>query len=163
MPLLSFIFRRVLDLLTDIKRIVLRTEEKVDQILNPPNTILEINIGPVAQKAGVNEGGGMLTLTDEQKVSLAIDPRTAAGNPAHVDGVPLWSVSDPNVLSITTSDDGLSATVVTLGPLGTSQVSVAADADLGAGVRTLTGILDIEVVAAEAATLGITAGTPELK
>ena len=104
-----------------------------------------------------------LILTDEQKVSLSIDPRTAAGNPAKVDGVPVWSVSDSNVLTIVPSEDGKSAVVTTTGQLGASQVSVSADADLGEGVRTIAATLDVTVVAAEAATLAITSGTPELK
>lgn len=103
-----------------------------------------------------------LILTDEQKVSLSIDPRTAAGNPAEVQS-PVWSVSDGNVLSIVASEDGKSAVVTTTGQLGASQVSVSVDADLGEGVRTIAAVLDVTVVAAEAATLGISAGAPELK
>src|SRR6185436_3167778 len=98
-----------------------------------------------------------LILTDEQKVSLTIQPLTAAGNSAKVDGVPVWSVSDSNILSLTVSEDGLSAVVTTVGPLGDCKVSVSADADLGEGIRNLTGTLDITVVAAEAASIGIVA------
>lgn len=104
-----------------------------------------------------------LILTDEQKVTLALTPKTAAGNPAKLDGAPVWSVSAPEVASLEVAEDGLSATVVTVG-LGAVQVSVSADADLDEGeVRTVSGVLDIEVVAAEAASLGISAGVPELK
>lgn len=105
----------------------------------------------------------MLTLTDEQKVTLTIQPLTAAGNPARVDGTPAWDVSDQAIVFLAVDPDGLSAVATTSGPLGTCQVSVSADADLGSGVRSLTGILDITVVAAEAASIGILAGTPELK
>jgi len=104
-----------------------------------------------------------LVLTDEQKVNLTIAPVTAAGNPARIDGVPVWVTSDEGVVSLEVSPDGFSAEAVTVGPVGQAQVSVTVDADLGTGVRTLTGILDIEVVAAEAASVGITAGAPELK
>jgi hypothetical protein len=105
-----------------------------------------------------------LILTDEQKVALSIEPRTAAGNPARVDGVPVWSVSNAEVLSLQVSEDGLSAVVTTAGPLGDSQVVVTADADMDEGeVREITGILDVTVVAAEAASLAVNAGTPEVK
>lgn len=104
-----------------------------------------------------------LVLTDEQKVSMTVQPLTAAGNPAQVDGPPVWSTSNPDILTVTASPDGLSAVAVTVGPVGSSQVSVSVDADLGAGVRTLTAALDVDVVAAGASTLGIIAGTPELK
>ena len=40
------------------------------------------------------------------------------------------------------------------------QISVSADADLGDGVRTLTGTLDLEIVSGEAVTLSVIAGTP---
>lgn len=105
----------------------------------------------------------LLVLTDEQQCALSIQPLTAAGNPATVDGVPVWDVADDSLLSIEVSEDGLSAVVVTVGPLGTTQVNVSADADLGAGTRTITAVLDVQVVAAEAATLNITTGTPEIK
>jgi hypothetical protein len=104
-----------------------------------------------------------LILTDEQKVQLSINPVTAAGNAARVDGVPVWSVSDSNVLSLEVAEDGLSAWVSTVGPLGESQVAVVADADLGEGRRELAATLDVTVVAAEAASLAISAGAPVLK
>jgi len=104
-----------------------------------------------------------LVLTDIQKVTLSISPKSAAGNPAPVDGVPSWSVSDTSVASIVVSENGLSAEVVTTGALGTVQVVVDADADLGEGVETITGVLDIEVKASAAVTLDIGAGVPESK
>lgn len=105
----------------------------------------------------------LLVLTDEQKVQLSIQPVTAAGNPAKLDGVPAWSVSDANVLSLEVAADGLSAWATAVGNVGTSQVSVSADADLGEGVREITAVLDVEVKAAEAVALTIAAGAPVLK
>lgn len=104
-----------------------------------------------------------LILTDEQKCALSVGFTTAAGNPAKVDGILQWTVSDATILSLTVADDGMSAEVITNGPLGASQVSVTADADLGAGVTDITGVLDVEVRAAQAVTVGITAGAPETK
>lgn len=101
-----------------------------------------------------------LILTDVQKVGLSVSFVTAKGNPAAVDGLPVWSVSDATVLSVVPAADGLSAEVVAVGPLGTSQVSVTADADLGEGVRALIGTLDVSVVASEAASIVINAGVP---
>ncbi len=104
-----------------------------------------------------------LILTDEQKCTLSVVFKTAAGNPAKVDGVPQWSVSDSNLLALTNSVDGMSVVITTVGPLGTAQVNVTADADLGEGVRPITGTLDVEVHAAEAVAVGISAGVPEVK
>ena len=101
-----------------------------------------------------------LILTDVQKVTLSVSFVDAKGNPATVDGAPVWSVSDANVLSVTAAADGLSADVLTVGPLGTAQVSVTADADLGEGVKSLVGTLDVQVVGSEAVAIAITAGVP---
>lgn len=102
----------------------------------------------------------MLILTDTQQVILSIEPKTKAGNLANVDGIPQWSVVDGTLLEITPDATGLSATITTTGALGTTQVSVTVDADLGEGVTEITGVLDIEVKAGQAVSLGITAGTP---
>lgn len=105
----------------------------------------------------------MIILTDEQQVNVTAAFTTAAGNPANVDGVPVWRSSDEDIVTVTPAADGKSALVVATGELGTAQVSVEADADLGAGTRLITGLLDVEVRAAEAVAAGLTAGTPELK
>lgn len=101
-----------------------------------------------------------LILTDVQKVELSISPTSAAGNPAPLDGAPVWSSSDESVLVVTASEDGLSAVAVTTGKLGRAQVNVSADADLGEGVKTITGVLDVEVRVSEAVSLAVSAGSP---
>lgn len=106
------------------------------------------------------KGITMLTLTDVEKVQLSIQPVDAKGNPAKVDGPPVWSTSDETIATVMAAEDGLSATVLANGPLGTVQVTVKADADLGAGVAELVGILEIEVVASAAVALQVSAGTP---
>lgn len=103
----------------------------------------------------------MIILTDVQKVRLAIKPVSAAGNPAEIDGTPAWVVSDDTLGSLTVDEDGLGAEFVTSGLLGTCQVSVTADADLGDGMREISGVLDIEIHASEAVSLSINAGVPE--
>lgn len=102
-----------------------------------------------------------LLLNDEQKVTLTIDPRTAAGNPASVESIN-WSNSNEAVVSLVVSEDKKTAVVSSVG-LGVAQISVVVDADLSENVSELTGILDIEVVASQAVSLGIVAGVPELK
>lgn len=102
-----------------------------------------------------------LLLTDVQRVSLAISPKSAAGNPTAVDGAPAWSSSDDTVLTVEAAADGLSAVATTTGKLGTAQVRVEADADVGSGVTPLNAVLDVEVLASEAVALEVAAGTPE--
>jgi hypothetical protein len=103
----------------------------------------------------------MLLLTNAQKVSLSIQPVDQYGNPARIDGVPAWNNSDATIGTLTPAADGLSAVFETLGPVGTVQVSCSADADLGAGTRSISGTLDIQVEPSEAVSLSINAGTPE--
>lgn len=103
----------------------------------------------------------VLTLTSIQKCALSIRPVDARGNPAHVEGAPTWGLSDPALLDLQVAADGLSATVFARGPIGAGQVRVDADADLGEGVETITGLLDVVVIAAQAVSLVIATGTPE--
>lgn len=100
-------------------------------------------------------------LPNTHKVPLSLKVEDIAGNPATLDGAAVWSVSDPDILTLEDiSADGLTATAVAVGPPGTSQVNVTADADLGEGVRTLTALIDIEVRPSEAVALSIAFGTP---
>lgn len=100
-------------------------------------------------------------ITVDQQINGSVAFTDRNGNPAVVDGVPAWSSSDPAVLAVTPADDGMSALVVPVGPLGTAQVSVRADADLGEGVREIIGTADVEVVAGEAVAAVVTFGAPE--
>jgi hypothetical protein len=98
-----------------------------------------------------------LLLPIDRVVTLSIQPVDAAGNPAPVDGVPRWASTGPDKLTLTPSDDGLSAVLTPVGPLGQVQVSVTADGLLGPALHVLTGILDVQIVGGEAVSLGIVA------
>lgn len=102
----------------------------------------------------------MIILTETQKVTLTLDPRNAKGNPAKVDGVPEWAVSNPGVARVEPAADGLSA-VVFASVGGETQVSATMDADLGEGVRHLVATDTVTVVPGEAVTVGFVAGAPE--
>jgi hypothetical protein len=119
-------------------------------------------IGPVRTRRRL-EGKFVFTLTDEQEVPIALAFETQAGNPAKIDGKPSWSVSDESILSLEVTDDGMSANVVTTGKLGTSQLRIEVDADLGEGVRAVSGTLDIEVVPAAVSKIVINPGQPVVK
>ena len=102
-----------------------------------------------------------VVLKDNQRVAVAVSPVDARGNPAPVDGVPVWAVVGPAILTLETAADGLSCVATTTGELGVTQLTVTADADLGEGVVAITGLLDVEVVAGAAVALNVTAGVPE--
>ena len=103
-----------------------------------------------------------MILTDEQEVEVSVVPVTAAGNPATVDGDVAWVSSDENIATVV-STGPTTAVVRSTGALGTTQIVAQADADLGAGVRSIMATLDIQVVAAEAMSVNISAGAPRVK
>src|ERR1043165_893472 len=99
-----------------------------------------------------------LTLTTEQKQHVKLTPKTAAGNPASVDGAPAWSViSGPG--TIVADADGLGAFIVTPDDAdGTPTIyQVSADADLGEGVTTITDTITLTTTHPQATSLGLAA------
>lgn len=128
------------------------------------------SIGVVAQTPQFNRSPihGEVTvsfpLPDDKKVTLVIAPLDGKGNPAKVDGVPVWATDTPTVLALTPSADGLSCLVEPVGVLTPTDgskpamVQVNTDADLGPGVTALIGTLAIDVTAGTATIITITPG-----
>lgn len=98
-----------------------------------------------------------MRLTNEQKVQVTVLPKTAAGNPATIDGAVSYTSSNPDTASIDQS--GL---IVATG-VGVTQITATFDADLGEGVRAIELSGAVEVVAAEATTGVIEFGEPTLQ
>lgn len=99
-------------------------------------------------------------LPNNKKVTLTLEPRDSKGALAQIEGVPEWASSDANVAAINPAADGLTASAVA-GAAGTATITATADADLGAGVTSITGTLDIEVTAGQATGLTIVPGALE--
>jgi hypothetical protein len=103
----------------------------------------------------------MLVLPIDHTAIASITPVDAKGNPAPVEGAPIWASSNPTMLTVTPrADDGsgsYKADLAPVGAVGTCQVNVSADADLGSGVSTITGILDVQTAAGQA--VGFTIST----
>ena len=104
----------------------------------------------------------LITITNEEKVLVTLAPTTAAGNPATLDGVPTWTVIEGDA-TLEVSEDGLSSFLVSGNADVNSKIEVTADADLGEGVVTLTDVIDLAVVAAQASVLGLVTDTAILK
>lgn len=102
-----------------------------------------------------------LILKDNQRVTINVSPVDAKGNPAQVDGAPVWAVVGPGIVTLEPSSDGFTCVATTTGELGTTQLTVTADADVGEGIQTISGLLDLEVVGGVAVGLAIAAGIPE--
>jgi hypothetical protein len=103
-----------------------------------------------------------ITCTVEQKVHVRLAPKTTAGNPATLDGKPTWEIISGNA-TIVPDEDGLGAFLVSEDTIGTSTWKVSADADLGAGVRTIEDGGNFNYTNAEAAALGLTVDLPVAK
>ena len=102
-----------------------------------------------------------LQLTDAQHCPLAFQAVDAAGNPVTIPPSSItWASSNPSIVAATPSADGTSCDVAAVGPLGTSQVGVSVVVN---ATLTLTGTLDVSVVAGAAATIQIVPGTPVAK
>jgi hypothetical protein len=100
--------------------------------------------------------------TDQNFPNVALVITDTKGRPAKVDGAPVWASSDETVLTVTPSSDGMSAVVDTVAA-GTARVTVSADADLGTGVASITGVSeDVNVTtgpSSVATTLALNLGT----
>ena len=101
-----------------------------------------------------------VNLSTDQKVKVTLAPVTATGGPATLDGEPEWTVESGDC-TVVPEPGGLSAYIHCGPTIGASVIKVAADADLGAGVRTIEDLVNVEVTNAEAAALGLTVGAPE--
>mgnify|MGYP000302343798 CR=1 FL=1 len=97
-----------------------------------------------------------MILTPSQETVASIVILDANDNPASIDGVPQWAVSDPNIATVEPSADGRTAIVRPVGGTGLTQISVTCDADLGEGVEPLVGVGDIEVIGGKATVVRLT-------
>ena len=117
----------------------------------------------LAACARVTFTGGVrmeLVITDSQQFKVEIQAVDKAGNPGTLASVPVWSASDPTILTVVPAADGMSAVVSAKGKLGRAQVNVTAEGDPTPGVNTITGTLAVEVVGGKAVSLQLRAGTP---
>ena len=157
----------ILTLLWKIWRTLQSIATKQDEILAGLDEIKDILVpGPAVKiiftadlDGTIQTGVEHMTLRDDQQVGLSIKIVDKKGNPAQVDGAPVWAGSDDTVITVTAAADGMSAVVVGVAP-GSARVVVTADADLGAGTTDLTGTLDFDVTAGGAVAITITPGTP---
>lgn len=105
--------------------------------------------------------GNRMRITTEQRVTVTVVPRTAAGREARIDGPVRFETSDPDALVArleVLSDT--SARLTAAGP-GVLQVTATFDADLDEGeVREIMASGVLEVVAAEAEQGEIVFGEP---
>lgn len=161
------LFDEIFEILTLIKQAVLiyiHRNRAVKIILREAVIAVQAGYPQKPAYTVISPEGETMQLSDIQKANFAIGPGDIVdvkGNPAPVEaGSLVWGVSDPAILSFTQSPDGLSCEVVAVGPTGHAQVTLSADADLGAGVVTITGVKEIDVVNSQAVAINIADVTP---
>ena len=86
----------------------------------------------------------------------------ADGSPGVVEGVPVWSASVPEVVTLVPSQDGLSCDVIWNGVAAGLVVSSLADGDLGEGVFPISTSVDFDFVAPLGATSGVSSVSEEV-
>jgi hypothetical protein len=85
--------------------------------------------------------------------AVTVDWVDAFGNPAKTDGPTSWQSSDPSIVTATVAPDDATtntAVLTSVGPIGPAQVQATADADMGAGTRSITAVCNVTVIAGEA-------------
>lgn len=103
-----------------------------------------------------------LTMTSTQQATGQVAPVDIKGNPAQVEaGTVEYSVDNPDLVDVIEDpDDETKFTVVAKGPVGVTQLTIRADADLGEGVKSIETFAAIEITPAGAVGFGVTFGTP---
>jgi hypothetical protein len=104
-----------------------------------------------------------LTATQQCQVTVsgAVDKK---GNPASLDGPPVFASADTSVCTFETDPSdasGMTGLIVAVGPLATAAaVTITGDADLGAGVQAIVENGFVEITAGQAVGFSTTVGTP---
>lgn len=139
----------------------------------PPRLSLVWHVGPVLDSSEEDRVAGeppaqkeqrkvdvIVDLQADKKVALSVDFTDEVGNavPAPADAVVVYTVDDPSIINLTDNGDGTAEAAAT-GTLGTANVHVDASS-VSAGL-TLTGDLQLVVVAGLAERIAIVAGAPE--
>ncbi len=148
----------------DIRKGLVAVASAVEQLKPKPETErvhFGYEIGPATSKER-KPVPLEISITNEQKVTVTLKPVTNAGKPAKLDGAPSWAVVSGDS-TVVAAADGLSASLVSGDNPGDTTFLVEADADLGSGVETVQDTITLTVIGANAANLGLVAGTPELK
>lgn len=105
-----------------------------------------------------NKENAMYTINADASRTFHIKFVDKKGRPARVDGIPTWTLGIDGVGSLFPAGDGLSCEVKSLGIANAGVgLAVNADADLGGGVRNITGTATIQFLAPEAAGIELSA------
>jgi hypothetical protein len=157
------VWKRIEKIDSDVQRLIGLVEEvnkrldRIELAIVPPQAakiLFQVTLG--GNKLEVSS----MMMKVNQSLPISIKPVDQFGNAAAVDGIPAWSLSDPAMGSIAVAQDGMSAQFTPAGQVGSVVVQVSADADLGAGIVSIMGSLQVDLLAGDAVAVQITAGAP---
>jgi hypothetical protein len=127
-------------------------------ILGSSGTATRIVFTTYREDGSVNEGAYMETMRADQNQNVTAKILDNKGNQAAVDGIPVWASSDETVIKvINIAADGMSVTIAGVAS-GNGRVTMQADADLGAGIENITGLLEYTITPGQATTIELTGG-----
>ena len=101
-----------------------------------------------------------IACTDEEKVAVTATPLTSKGKPAKIDGALKVTIQSGDGTVEQDAASPLSFNAVSGDLLADTVYLVEADADLGAGVVTVSDTVTLTVGSATAASLGFTSSAP---
>lgn len=145
-------------LLFDYLKKILEALLRVEAILKPMGVASGVEF--YTNINGQNQKVTSMLLKVNQNLPVSVKFKDKFGNDAAVDGVPVWAVTDVALADLEVAADGLSAVLKPKGAVGTLKVQVTADADLGEGVKSILGELEVQLLPGEAVTVELTPGEP---
>ncbi len=146
-----------------------RIEKKVDDLaiavqkvlsLVGPGPTTSVSVELTLPSGQTQSGDDMAQIKDNQKITFALAPVDAKGQPSAVDPTKTTLVPDnPAVASVTINEDGLSGTIVG-GTVGSTQLTGSVtDASNPVDVVAISPI-SLTVVAGDTATVAVNLGDP---
>ncbi len=101
-----------------------------------------------------------LILKSSQEGDISVEGGVdSKGNDAPIENLAFES-TNPDILAMTVSEDGKMATVKAVGPVGSAQVRITADAVVGEGEEIFDEVIDVDVIAGQATGFKVSVGTP---
>lgn len=146
---------RLLEAIENLEQRLDKIEERLGMTEKEPEAVKVLFF--TTKKGKKIQLGGNMFLKINEKLPLSVSFADAQGNAAKVDGAPAWALSDASIGDLIVAADGMSAEFAPKA-VGACKVQVNADADMGSGIKSILGELDVEVLALEAVSVVISAG-----
>jgi hypothetical protein len=121
-------YHRLVKEVSDFRYDIAETLERIELLLTPSTAVrfvFETEVG------GKMKEVSSMQMKISDKAVLKLKAVDKFGNPAAVDGAPVWSLTDPALGVLSPSEDGLTAEFVPAGTMGSLSVQASADADSG--------------------------------